>query len=220
MKISKKKVIIYSVNDEIFTFPILYQICKILNQKYLIEIYFGKTKLKRKIKILIIFLLFSSILSFKKLFIKKKLKDKILNLKNVKLILKENKNYYFGISLFFNKIILNKKFPVYNFHLGNFNCQRGSFIFFYKFFFNWKFLDLTFHQINNQLDAGPIISKKTIKIEKMDSIEIASIYLNNIKFVKNSIKKILNFKIKNIKKNLGLINYEPSYLVILKTFFK
>ena len=50
MKISKKKVIIYSVNDEIFTFPVLYQICKILNQKYLIEIYFGKTKFKKENK--------------------------------------------------------------------------------------------------------------------------------------------------------------------------
>ena len=220
MKISKKKVIIYSVNDEIFTFPILYKVCKILNENYLIEIYFGKTKLKRKIKILIIFLLFSSIFSFRKLFIKKKFKDKILKLKNLKLILKDDKNYDFGISLFFNKIILNKKFPIYNFHLGNFKYQRGSFIFFYKFFFNWKFLDLTFHRINNKLDAGPIISKKKINIEKMDSIEIASIYLNNLNFVKKSIKKILRPKVKKIKKKLGQINYEPSYLVILKTFFR
>ena len=115
---------------------------------------------------------------------------------------------------------MNKKFPIYNFHLGNFKYQRGSFIFFYKFFFNWKFLDLTFHRINNKLDAGPIISKKKINIEKMDSIEIASIYLNNLNFVKKSIKKILRPKVKKIKKKLGQINYEPSYLVILKTFFR
>ena len=220
MKVPKKKIIIYSINDEIFTFPILYQVCKILNQQYLIEIYFGNTKLKRKIKILIIFLLFSPILSLKKIFIKEKLKNKIFKLKNVKLILKEEKKYNFGISLFFNKLILNKKFPVYNFHLGNFKYQRGSFIFFYKFFFNWKFLDLTFHQINNKFDAGPVITKKTINIEKMNSIEIASVYLNNLNFVKKSIRKILKSKIKNIKKNLGQINYEPSYLVILKTFFR
>ena len=54
----------------------------------------------------------------------------------------------------------------------------------------------------------------------MDSIEIASIYLNNLNFVKKSIKKILRPKVKKIKKKLGQINYEPSYLVILKTFFR
>ena len=221
MKFFKKKIIIYSAKDKIFTFPILFQICKYLSRRYEIDIYLGDTSFKRKIKILLVFVLFGSIPTLVKLFFKRVGLKKILKLKTVNIINNINKKKYkFGISLFFTKKIIQTKHPIFNFHLGNFKNQRGSFIFFYKFLYNWNNLDLTFHKINKIFDAGPILFKKKIKINSMNATDICSIYLYNINFIKKSVIKIEN-KLK-IKKNktVGKLNIEPSFFLILKTFFK
>ena len=59
------------------------------------------------------------------------LKD-ILN-KQIKLISKPNRKYRFGISINYSKKIKINDFNVFNFHLGNFDFQRGVFIFFINF---------------------------------------------------------------------------------------
>ncbi len=221
MKFFNKKIIIYSAKDKIFTFPILYQISKLLSKKYKIDIYLGETNYKRKIKILLVFALFGSMPGLVKLFFKRVELKKILKLKGVNIVKDVNKKKYkFGISLFFTKKIIKKNYPIFNLHLGNFKNQRGSFIFFYKFLYNWNHLDLTFHKINEIFDAGTILFKKKIKIKSMNATDICSIYLHNINFIKKSIATIEN-KVK-IKKNktIGKLNIEPSFFLILKTFFK
>ena len=83
-----------------------------------------------------------------------------------------------------------KKYDIFNFHLGNFINQRGSFIFFYKFFYKWKNLDLTFHKINNIYDSGSIINKKTINIGKKKPTDICLSYHSNYKFLKNDLVRL------------------------------
>ena len=165
MKFFNKKIIIYSAKDKIFAFPILYQICKLLSKKYKIDIYLGEASLKRKVKILLVFTLFGSLSKLARLFFGRVKLKKILKFKGVNIVNNINKKKYnFGISLFFTKKIILNNYPIFNFHLGNFKDQRGSFIFFYKFLYNWNHLDLTFHKINENFDSGPILLKKKLKL--------------------------------------------------------
>ena len=212
---NKKKVLIYTTNDSIFTLPIIFKICRYLNDKK-IDIYLSGPNKIRGIKVLIIFFLFGSLFKFPKL-LKKGIKiGKILTLSNVKLVKKINNNYQYGLSFNFPKKILLQKFNIYNFHCGNFINQRGSFIFFYKFLYNWKKLDLTFHQINSNFDSGYIINKKKVIISNHDAIDICKMYSNDFNFIKDSLNKIKkNYKVKPI---IGKINKEPNYFLIIKTF--
>ena len=113
------------------------------------------------------------------------------------------------------KIVL-KNFDIFNFHLGNFLEQRGSFIFFYKYFYKWKNLDLTFHKINHNYDSGPILHKKSVNIKNKSATEICLSYNNNYRFIKKSIIEIKKKKIRHI---YGKLNIEPSFYLIMKVYF-
>ena len=92
------------------------------------------------------------------------------------------------------KIIIyaQEDFNIYNFHLGNLINQRGSFIFFYKFKNKWDKISLTCHKITNELDKGEIIKEKEFDCKNMDSIQILSLYIKNINFIKTCIDIIKN----------------------------
>ncbi len=216
----KKSIILYLNNDEIFTFPIAYYLIKKLSAKYNIFIKLGNSSLKKKIKIILIFLLDGSIKKLPKFYYKRISIDKLLFEKNVK-IYKETKEYEyaFGLSINYPKKISNTELDIYNFHFGNFKDQRGTFIFFYKNLYNWSNIDLSFHKINNKLDSGKIINKKTINVKKMDAINMISIPLKNMNFYLKSIFKI-GKKIKKVKTKIGPLNREPSFLKIISFFMK
>lgn len=212
----KKNIILYLNNDEIFTFPIVFYLIERFSKNYNFSIKLSNTSLIKKIKIILIIILDGS---FKKLFYfyKKRIKiKKIVAFKNVKLIKNEKKKKYkFGLSINYPKKILNKSFPIYNFHFGNFKTQRGTFIFFYKKIFSWKTIDLTFHKINDELDSGKIINTRKINVEKLRSLEMIALPLKNKDFYINSIYKI-NKKIKSKKnKDIKSLNKEPGFLKIL-----
>lgn len=217
----KKTIIFYLNNDEIFTFPIALFLIKKLSPKYNIKIKLANTSIKKKIKIILIFILDGSIKYLFKYYSKKKTIDELLSFKNVDLITKDfNNKFKFGISLNYPNRILNKKLDIYNFHLGDFTHQRGTFIFFYKYIFKWKSIDFTFHKINNKLDSGKIINKRKIILKKINSINLIALTLKNKDFYLKSIS-LLNKKIRNKykKKLVGPLNKEPSFFKILKTKF-
>ena len=215
----KKKIIIYTTGDEIFTFPIIYKICAQLNSRYKLDLFIEKPTFNRKFKVLITFILFSSISKLYRFYKKKTTINDILNINEVNIVNRSNKNYNFGISFNFPKKIKLKKYKIFNFHLGNFLNQRGSFIYLYMYRFKWKKIDLTFHEINKKFDSGLIIKKKTISIINKDSIDVCSLYMKNYNFIKNC----LNFIGQNIRKKpniVGKLNIEPSYIQIFKIYLK
>ena len=93
-----------------------------------------------------------------------------------------------------NKLKINKRTSIYNFHLGNLQNQRGSFIFFYKFKYFWKDIDLTFHQMSKGFDKGLVINKKKINCRDYDAIEILNLYKKNVPFIIKSIELCLKKK--------------------------
>ena len=131
MKKIKKRVIIYTINDSLFTMPLVLYICKVISKEFDIEILLSKRNFFYKLKVLLCFIFFGSLIDLYKLRKKKVSLNEVLNNK-IKLIYKPYKKYSYGLSInHSNKIKINKNFDVYNFHLGNFNYQRGIFIFFY-----------------------------------------------------------------------------------------
>ena len=144
-----------------------------------------------------------------------------MSFKNVDLITKDfNNKFKFGISLNYPNRILNKKLDIYNFHLGDFTRQRGTFIFFYKYIFKWKSIDFTFHKINNKLDSGKIINKRKIILKKINSINLIALTLKNKDFYLKSIFLLNKKKRNRYKKELiGPLNKEPTFFKILKTKF-
>jgi hypothetical protein len=211
-----KKIIIYTVNDELFTLPLIKKICIDLSKKFSIDIFIGKPTLKRKLKVLLTFVLFGSPFELINLFKKRVGLNGFSKIKNTNIINNDKKKYYFGLSMNYPKKIVLKNYDIFNFHLGNFSNQRGSFIFFYKYFYKWKNLDLTFHKINNSYDSGSIIEKKTSNIKKKNATDICLLNNNNYKFVK---KCITQLKKKGKKKFLhGKLNTEPSFYLIIKVY--
>jgi len=211
-----KKIIIYTVNDPLFTFPLIKKICVDLEKKFSIDILIGKSSFKRKLKVLLVFFLFGSLSVLINLFKKKVSLNDLLAIKNVNIINHNKKKYYFGLSMNYPKKITLKNYDIFNFHLGNFTNQRGSFIFFYKYFYRWKNLDLTFHKINDSYDSGYIINKKTKNISKKKAIDICLLYNNNYKFIKNCITQIK--KKNNIRFVPGKLNTEPNFYLIIKVY--
>ncbi len=221
MKKIKKRVIIYTINDSLFTMPLVLYICKVISKEFDIEILLSKRNFFYKLKVLLCFIFFGSLIDLYKLRKKKVSLNEVLNNK-IKLIYKPYKKYSYGLSInHSNKIKINKNFDVYNFHLGNFNYQRGIFIFFYKYLYNWKYLDLTFHKIDKSFDKGEVLNTKKIDISKKNSIQICSIYQSNYKFIKDCLRIIKKNKTGTKKKSIvkGLYNSEPSFLTILKVIF-
>ena len=216
MKKLNKRIIIYATNDELFTIPLIKKICDDFSQIFFIDIFLSKASFKRRLKILIVFILFGSL--FKLINLSKNkitLKD-LVKIKNVNIINHIKKKYYFGISLNYPKKIVLKNFDIFNFHLGSFSKQRGSFIFFYKHLYKWSNLDLTFHKISNRYDCGKIFNKKNINIIKKNATDICLLYNNNYKFIKKCITQI---KIRRRRKFiLGKLNTEPSFYLIIKVY--
>ena len=211
-----KKIVLYTVNDELFTLPIIKKICKNFNKKFSIDIFIGKPSFIRKIKVFLVFILFGSFSNLIFLFKKRTKLKNLSEIKNVNIVSHNKKKYYFGLSMNYPKKIVLKNYNIYNFHLGNFLNQRGSFIFFYKFLYNWKTLDLTFHKINNKYDSGQILNQKTENIKNKNATDICLLYNSNYKFIKKSIGKITR---KNKKKLIyGDLNIEPSFYLIMKIY--
>ena len=216
MKKLNKKIIIYAANDELFTIPLIKKICDDFSQIFSIDIFLSKATFKRRLKILIVFILFGSLFKLINLFKNKITLKYLLKIKNVNIINHINKKYYFGISLNYPKKIALKNFDIFNFHLGNFSKQRGSFIFFYKYFYRWSNLDLTFHKISSSYDSGKIFNKKNINIIKKNATDICLLYNNNYKFIKKCITQIKTKKKKTF--TLGRLNTEPSFYLIIKVY--
>jgi hypothetical protein len=211
-----KKIVLYTVNDELFTLPIIKKICKNFNKKFSIDIFIGKPSFIRKIKVFLVFILFGSFSNLIFLFKKRTKLKNLSEIKNVNIVSHNKKKYYFGLSMNYPKKIVLKNYNIYNFHLGNFLNQRGSFIFFYKYLYNWKTLDLTFHKINNKYDSGHILNQKTENIKNKNATDICLLYNSNYKFIKKSIGKITH---KNKKKLIyGDLNIEPSFYLIMKIY--
>ena len=207
MKGYQKKIIIFSTIDSIISVPLVYHVVSQKKyKKFKFDIIFMKSNFIRKIKVLIVIILFGSIIQLiKKIFSRKTIKD-LIKFKNVEIIKRyDNKHYDYGLSIYYTKKLKLQKYKIYNFHLGSLYNQRGSFIFFHKFFHKWSSIDLTFHEIQKKFDMGYIINKKKIKnLKKINAFETMILYLNNLNFLDQSIDKIGNkirkAKLKRIKK--------------------
>ena len=207
MKGYQKKIIIFSTIDSIISIPLVYHVVSQKKyKKFKFDIIFMKSNFIRKIKVLIVIILFGSIIQLiKKIFSEKTIKD-LIKFKNVEIIKRyDNKHYDYGLSIYYTKKLKLQKYKIYNFHLGSLYNQRGSFIFFHKFIHKWSSIDLTFHEIQKKFDMGYIINKKKIKnLKKINAFETMILYLNNLNFLDQSIDKIGNkirkAKLKRIKK--------------------
>ena len=207
MKGYQKKIIIFSTIDSIISIPLVYHVVSQKKyKKFKFDIIFMKSNFIRKIKVLIVIMLFGSIVKLiKKIFSGKTIKD-LIKFKNVEIIKRyDNKYYDYGLSIYYTKKLKLQKYKIYNFHLGNLYNQRGSFIFFHKFAHNWSSISLTFHEIQKKFDMGYIINKKKIKnLKKINAFETMILYLNNLNFLDQSIdkigKKMRKSKLKRIKK--------------------
>lgn len=207
MKGYQKKIIIFSTIDSIISIPLVYHVVSQKKyKKFKFDIIFMKSNFIRKIKVLIVIILFGSIIQLiKKIFSGKTIKD-LIKFKNVEIIKRyDNKHYDYGLSIYYTKKLKLQKYKIYNFHLGSLYNQRGSFIFFHKFIHKWSSIDLTFHEIQKKFDMGYIINKKKIKnLKKINAFETMILYLNNLNFLDQSIDKIENkirkSKLKRIKK--------------------
>ena len=207
MKGYQKKIIIFSTIDSIISIPLVYHVVSQKKyKKFKFDIIFMKSNFIRKIKVLIVIILFGSIIQLiKKIFSGKTIKD-LIKFKNVEIIKRyDNKLYDYGLSIYYTKKLKLQKYKIYNFHLGSLYNQRGSFIFFHKFIHKWSSIDLTFHEIQKKFDMGYIINKKKIKnLKKINAFETMILYLNNLNFLDQSIDKIENkirkSKLKRIKK--------------------
>ena len=207
MKGYQKKIIIFSTIDSIISIPLVYHVVSRKKYKKIkFDIIFMKSNFIRKIKVLIVIILFGSIIQLiKKIFSGKTIKD-LIKFKNVEIIKRyDNKLYDYGLSIYYTKKLKLQKYKIYNFHLGSLYNQRGSFIFFHKFIHKWSSIDLTFHEIQKKFDMGYIINKKKIKnLKKINAFETMILYLNNLSFLDQSIdkigKKMRKSKLKRIKK--------------------
>ena len=217
-----KNIIIYTTNDEVVSLKL---VDKLLSEEdfksYNFDIIVNNSSLLRKIKVLIVFCFFGSIVEFFKQFKNKISIKEILNRhKNCKLIDQVERNYDYGLNIYGLKKINLEKFKIYNFHLGSLKNQRGSFIFFYKYIFNWDQIDLTFHEVNEKYDVGKIYNKRTINLEKgVNATKICFLYLYNLDFLKESIKRI---ELHNFteNKNYEKINLVPSFFRLLNLSIK
>lgn len=212
-----KKILIFTQDDPFFINPILNRVTK-RYKKFKIEVVFSKSSLNRKIKTAIILILFSNLYNFFKLFFKReKLTNKITVKKNVQI-----KEYFLVLCISHQKkILVNNRVKIYNFHLGNIESQRGSFIFFYKFKYFWSHINLTCHLMSNIWDAGKIVGQKKIYCKKLDAIEILNLYKKNIFFIYQFIDSFIKkkkIKIIKIKKKLKT-HKQPTLIEIFKVYF-
>ena len=215
----KDCILIYSNKDTLISSLIVNHIIgKFTNYNY--DIKFSKKSFYTTIKICLVLFFYSSFSNFINFLKNRKNFSKKVNI--VKKV--DNLNRYkFALSVNYSKKI-KKIQKTYNFHLGSFASQRGSFIFYYKFIKNWKYIDLTFHKISKRYDANYIINKKKIFVNNKDAVEIITLYLNNLSFVSTSINKIINkkYKLKKNRNRLSALHKPPNFykLIANLNFFK
>ena len=222
-----KNVIIYTTNDEVVSLKLVDSILSDKKFKsYKFDIILNNTDFFRKIKILMVFIFFGSIFELLKRYRNRiSIKKILLKHKNCKLIKDVERNYDFGLNVYGIINIKIQKFKIYNFHLGSLKNQRGSFIFFYKYIYNWKYIDLTFHEISKKFDVGKIFNKRTIEFDnKVNATNIFFLYLDNLDFLTDSIKKIENKDFIEYK-DYEKINLVPSFnklisLIVRHFFYK
>tara|TARA_B100000378_G_C17948094_1_gene379098 strand:+ start:66 stop:743 length:678 start_codon:yes stop_codon:yes gene_type:complete len=223
MKGYQKKIIIFSTIDSIISIPLVHHVVSQKKyKKFKFDIIFMKSNFIRKIKVLIVIILFGSIIQLiKKIFSGKTIKD-LIKFKNVEIIKRyDNKHYDYGLSIYYTKKLKLQKYKIYNFHLGSLYNQRGSFIFFHKFIHKWSSIDLTFHEIQKKFDMGYIINKKKIKnLKKINAFETMILYLNNLNFLDKSIDKIENKIRKSKPKRAKKLYTIPTIKEIFSCYLK
>ena len=217
-----KKIIIYTTNDEFLSLKLVDKIISNdIYKNFKIDIFITKANFIRKIKIIFVFLFFGSLKDlFFNLKSKVSIKDILKKNKNCEIIDSVNQKYEYGLSVYCTSKIELQDFKIYNFHLGNLQTQRGSFIFFYKFIKDWNSVTLTFHEISEKFDVGKIVNEKKILLEKnCKATDIFFIYVKNLDFLIESLNLIKNSRKKEYLE-YEKINVVPTFLKLTKlTFF-
>ena len=127
-----EKVIIYTTDDKVISLQLVNKIISNPNYKnYKFDILLTKPNFLRKIKILIVILLFGSIKDFlKRINNKISIFEIVEKNKQCKVVTKITEKYDFGLSVYCSSKIQVENFKIYNFHLGSLINQRGSLFFF------------------------------------------------------------------------------------------
>ena len=75
---------------------------------------------------------------------------------------------------------------------------------------------MTFHEVNEKYDVGKIYNKRIINLnKKTNATDICFLYLDNLDFLKQSIKKIDDNNYTEYKK-YDKINLVPSFIKLFK----
>jgi hypothetical protein len=211
------KVKIFANKDSFFTRPLILKIINSFPKNTLFYIHYETLSFNRKLKSIAVLFLFSPFFQFIKIFFKNKYKYTNKNYDY------EFDDYDLGIIINYPKLLKLQKFPLYNFHLGNLENQRGSFIYFYKFLYGWKKINLSFYKLTHErFDVGILINTISFNCSKKSALDILLLYENNNDFIEKSIYLIRkkNF-LKSKKKYMymhGKLNVSPSWHLIFKTF--
>ena len=216
-----RKIIIYTTNDEYLSLKLVDKIISNdIYENFKIDILITKANFIRKIKIMFVFLFFGSLKDlFLNLRSKVSIKDIVKKNKNCKIIDGVNQKYEYGLSVYCTSKIKLQDFKIYNFHLGNLQSQRGSFIFFYKFIKDWNSVTLTFHEISEKFDVGKIVNEKKILLEEnCKATDIFFIYIKNFDFLIESLNLIESRRKKEYLE-YEKINVVPTFINLIKLTF-
>ena len=190
------RVKIFASNDSFFTRPLIFIILNSFPKDTSFYIHYETLSLNRKLKSILVLFLFSPFFQFIKIFLKKKY---YLN-KNYDY---DFKDYDLGIIINYPKLLKLHKYPLYNFHLGNIENQRGSFVYFYRFLYEWKKISLSFYKLTEErFDVGMLINSISFNCSKKSALDILELYEKNPNFIEKSISLTTkkNFTILRTKK--------------------
>jgi hypothetical protein len=208
------RVKIFANKDSLFTRPLIFRIVNSFPKNTSFYIHYESLSFNRKLKSIAVLFLFSPFFQFIKIFFKNKYKHINKNYDN------DFGDYDLGIIINYPKLLKLQKFPLYNFHLGNLENQRGSFIYFYQFLYEWKKINLSFYKLTHErFDVGILINTISFNCSKKSALDTLLSYENNTDFIEKSISKIKKksfFKFQ--KKIYGKLNVSPSWYLIFKTF--
>ena len=216
-----RRIIIYTTNDEYLSLKLVDKIISNdIYKNFKIDILITKANFIRKIKIMFVFLFFGSLKDlFLNLRSKVSIKDILKKNKNCKIVDGVNQKYEYGLSVYCTSKIKLQDFKIYNFHLGNLQSQRGSFIFFYKFIKDWNSVTLTFHEITEKFDVGKIVNEKKISLEEnCKATDIFFIYIKNFDFLIESLNLIESRRKKEYLE-YEKINVVPTFINLIKLTF-
>ena len=216
-----RRIIIYTTNDEYLSLKLVDKIISNdIYKNFKIDILITKANFIRKIKIMFVFLFFGSLKDlFLNLRSKVSIKDILKKNKNCKIVDGVNQKYEYGLSVYCTSKIKLQDFKIYNFHLGNLQSQRGSFIFFYKFIKNWNSVTLTFHEITEKFDVGKIVNEKKISLEEnCKATDIFFMYIKNFDFLIESLNLIESRRKKEYLEYEN-INVVPTFINLIKLTF-